>query len=212
LGAELERRLKTGKDAAALFPARNTQEEAEGSAAGFTRQKVPESRPALYSISQIIRQRIELCRNPAAARKKPSTGASGAGRWPTHCRARCEVYLMKRLLLSTIVLTAFAMGSEVYARAQEKGTSQEQQQPEAQQPDAQPASITGCLTKGTNDNEYMIADQKSGEKTSFRASSTLDKYVNQTITLTGKMIVMNGSRIFRRETATPVSNSCGTSQ
>lgn len=120
---------------------------------------------------------------------------------------------MKRLLLSTIVLTALAMGSEVYARAQEKGTSQQQQQqPEAQQSDVQPASITGCLTKGANENEYVIADQKSGEKTSFRASSTLDKYVNQTITLTGKMIVMNGSRIFRPETATPVSNSCGTSQ
>ena len=117
---------------------------------------------------------------------------------------------MKRLLLSTIVLTAFALGSEVWARAQEQGTSQ--QQPQAQQPDAQPASITGCLTKGTNDNDYVIADQKSGEKTSFRASSALDKYVNQTITLTGKMLVMNGSRIFRPETATPVSDSCSTAQ
>jgi hypothetical protein len=56
------------------------------------------------------------------------------------------------------------------------------------------------------------AHQASGERTSFRASSTLDKYVNQTTTLTGKMIVMNGSKIFRPETATPVSNTCGTSQ
>ncbi len=118
---------------------------------------------------------------------------------------------MKRLLLSTAVLAAFALGSDICARAQEQGAPP-QSTPQAQQPDAQPASITGCLTKGANTNEYVIADQRSGERTSFRASSTLDKYVNQTITLTGKMIVMDGSKVFRPETATPVANSCGTSQ
>ena len=41
-------------------------------------------------------------------------------------------------------------------------------------------TFTGCLTKGTQAEEYVLVD-KSGEKLTFAGSSKLDSYVSQTV-------------------------------
>jgi hypothetical protein len=70
-------------------------------------------------------------------------------------------------------------------------------------------SFTGCLTKGTAADEYVILDQESGQKVAFIGSSKLEKYLNQTVRLTGKIVALpGGERAFQPETVDLVSPSC----
>lgn len=72
--------------------------------------------------------------------------------------------------------------------------------------------MTGCLTKGSGATEYVITDDKSGEKVPFNGPAQLDKYVNQTVKLTGTMASQGADKVFRPQTINQVSPSCGKAQ
>ena len=110
---------------------------------------------------------------------------------------------MKSLLRGTMFSVLIALGTTAYA--QEPGQSTP---PPQQRDDAQNVSLVGCLTKGTPANQYLITDQKSGEKVAFAASARLDKFVNQTVKLTGKVVARQGEKVFQPESVEPVSSSC----
>lgn len=79
---------------------------------------------------------------------------------------------------------------------------------------AQPAqgdkvSLTGCLTKGSQANQYVITDSASHKAYPFPGPPQLDAYVNQTVRLTGSLESRdNGDKVFRPESIAPVSASC----
>ncbi|HLK49340.1 MAG TPA: hypothetical protein VKT49_14460 [Bryobacteraceae bacterium] len=129
---------------------------------------------------------------------------------------------MKRVLR---VFTLLILGVGIAAYAQQPGRStppdqggpSQQRTPRAQpdepgaaQPgDVQKMSVTGCLSKGSQANQYVITDSSSHEKYSFPGPAQLDAYVNQTVKLTGSMQSDgNGEKVFRPESIAPVSSSC----
>lgn len=70
-------------------------------------------------------------------------------------------------------------------------------------------TVTGCLAKGGQANQYQITDSSSHEKYSFPGPAQLDAYLNQTVKLTGSMQSgTNGEKVFRPESIAPVSSSC----
>ena len=82
----------------------------------------------------------------------------------------------------------------------------------SQQSEGSAVSITGCLTKGSADGSYVIADQKTGEKYPFSGPAQLDKFVNQTVTLSGGMTSQGSDKQFKPERIAPVSSSCEKTQ
>lgn len=70
-------------------------------------------------------------------------------------------------------------------------------------------AITGCLTKDAS-GSYMIADEKSGVKTTVTGSADLEKHsANHTVTLTG--VTKNdasGKPVFEVSKVTHVANTC----
>ena len=120
---------------------------------------------------------------------------------------------MKRVLRAFTILV---MGIGIGAYAQQPGgpgTAPQRRAPappdSAQQGDAQKMTVTGCLAKGSQANQYQITDSSSREKYSFPGPAQLDAYVNQTVKLTGSMQSgTNGEKVFRPESIAPVSSSC----
>src|SRR5690348_4554303 len=103
---------------------------------------------------------------------------------------------MKRTFLRTLTFLALGLGLAAYAQqpgpGRQPGTPPSQQRtpgtPDAQQPDspgaaaqAQRISVTGCLAKGGQANQYVITDTSSHEKYSFPGPAQLDRFVNQTV-------------------------------
>ena len=109
---------------------------------------------------------------------------------------------MREMIVSAVL--AVALGSAISAYAQGQGQAPQQ----GQQSEGQPVTVTGCLSKGAGENEFVITDQKSGDKLSFTASARIEKYVNQTVKLTGKMINQGGQKMFRPEGLDPVAATC----
>lgn len=60
------------------------------------------------------------------------------------------------------------------------------------------------------DTGYVITDQKSGDKLPFNGPPQLDKFVNQTVTLTGTVAGQGSDKTFKPEAINPVSPTCGT--
>jgi len=110
-----------------------------------------------------------------------------------------------KLLSSALFVAVLALGTTAYAQDQGQSPSQQQKQAPG---DAPKASITGCLTKGSSDGTYAVADQSSGQKVQFSGPAQLDGYVNQTVKLTGTMSGKN----FSPETIARVAPSCGKAQ
>ena len=105
-------------------------------------------------------------------------------------------------LLPTVTLFAsLVLGSAAYA--QEPGAPPSQQR---QQSDAQKVSVTGCLTK--SGGGYAVTDQKTGQQVPFNGPAQLDKYVNQTVRLTGTVETQGGEKVFKPTGITSVSPSC----
>jgi hypothetical protein len=134
---------------------------------------------------------------------------------------------MKRTFLPLVTFLVLGLGLATYAQQPGPGRrtpSQPDQTapgaapgrtPDAQQPDSpdggqgQRVSVTGCLAKGTQANQYVITDSSSHEKYSFPGPTQLDRYVNQTVKLTGSMEAGDkGEKVFRPESIAPVSSSC----
>ena len=114
-----------------------------------------------------------------------------------------------KFLYSALFTAVLTMGTAAYAQDQSQPAPPQQKQ---QQADAPKVSITGCLTKGTSDGAYLIADQTSGEKVPFTGPSQLDRFVNQTVKLTGTMSGEGTGKTFRPEAIAQVSPSCGKAQ
>jgi uncharacterized protein YdeI (BOF family) len=134
---------------------------------------------------------------------------------------------MNRSLNLAIVVACAALTSAAYAQNQNPGEpptappAQSQQSPQTRQaPQTSPAtpgeqssvSITGCLTKGTAAGNYVITDQKSGEKYPFSGPAQLDKFVNQTVTLSGAMTTQGADKAFQPQRIAPVSTTCEKAQ
>lgn len=126
---------------------------------------------------------------------------------------------MKRTFLRTLTFLVLGLGLTAYAQqpgpGRQPGTPPSQRTPDAQQPDspgatsAQRISVTGCLAKGSQANQYMITDSSSHEKYAFPGPTQLDRFVNQTVKLTGAMESGDhGEKVFRPESIAPVSSTC----
>ena len=133
---------------------------------------------------------------------------------------------MKRTFVPVITFLALGLGLATYA--QQPGPSRQappgqapgaQSQPRGAQPGPPDAdrsagqgeriSVTGCLAKASQANQYTITDSSSHEKYTFPGPSQLDRYVNQTVKLTGSMESGDhGEKIFHPESLAPVSTSC----
>lgn len=109
-----------------------------------------------------------------------------------------------RPLSSAVLLAVLALGSIAYAQ----DPSQTPPSTPQKQSDTPKVSVTGCLTKGSGTGEYLITDQKSGEKVPFSGPVQLDKYVNQTVRLTGTIAAQGGEKAFKPESINQVSPTC----
>jgi hypothetical protein len=112
-----------------------------------------------------------------------------------------------KLLSSVVIPACLALASLAYGQDPPQGTPTPQKSG-----DASKVSVTGCLTKGTNANEYLVTDQKTGEKLPFAGPAQLDKYLNQTVKLTGTMAGQGEDKVFKPEAINQVSASCEKSQ
>jgi hypothetical protein len=119
---------------------------------------------------------------------------------------------MKKLFLPAIFSVLVGLGCVAYAQNpdQQAPPSQQQAPPSQQKQDdqAQKVSLVGCLTKGTGQGEYVIADQKSGEKVTFAAPDKIEKFLNQTVQLSGRVVNKGGDKVFQPESIASVSSTC----
>ena len=107
-----------------------------------------------------------------------------------------------KILYSALFTAVLALSAAAYAQDQSAPPQQKQQPADVKK------SITGCLTKGMSDGNYVIADQQSGEKLSFNGPAQLDRFVNQTVKLTGTVSGEGTDKTFNPETVSQVSPSC----
>jgi hypothetical protein len=91
------------------------------------------------------------------------------------------------------------------AYAQQSPAPQESPKP---QDEGAMLTLKGCLTKGSQAQQYVVADERSGEKISFAGSSKLDSYVNQTVEISGKVVDRGGDKTFQPQSVKSVSSSC----
>jgi hypothetical protein len=110
-----------------------------------------------------------------------------------------------KLFSSAILFTGLALGSLAYGQTPS-------QTPSEKQTDAPKVTVTGCLTKGSTTNAYTITDQKTGEKIPFAGPAQIEKYLNQTVQLTGTMANKGEEKVFTPETINPVATTCQKSQ
>jgi hypothetical protein len=111
-----------------------------------------------------------------------------------------------KLFSSAILFTGLALGSLAY------GQTPSQNPPSERPSDAPKVTVTGCLTKGSTANAYAITDQKTGEKIPFAGPAQIDKYLNQTVQLTGTMVNKGQEKVFTPESINPVATTCQKSQ
>jgi hypothetical protein len=122
---------------------------------------------------------------------------------------------MNRLFLPLTFSVLIGLGSVAMAQNPNPRTPRSQQPSQEQADpagDGQAVTVIGCLSKGTTPDQFVITESKSGQKLTFGAPNQLEKYLNQTVQLTGTMSNKGGERAFQPETVKPVSPSCGTSK
>ena len=109
-----------------------------------------------------------------------------------------------KLLSSAIFVGYLALGIGAYAQDPGQSTPPSQ----GKESDMSKVTVTGCLTKGSGTNEYQVSDSKTGEKIPFTGPAQLDKYVNQTVKLTGTMASQGSDKVFKPQAIDQVSPSC----
>jgi hypothetical protein len=122
---------------------------------------------------------------------------------------------MKKLSTSAMFTVFIGLGIAAFAQNPNQRTPPSQQPPQSEQNEQaadQPMTLTGCLMKGEQPEEYSVTDNKSGEKVSFAAPEQVLKYVNQTVELSGTVTTRGGARAFRPESLKAISPSCERSQ
>jgi hypothetical protein len=118
---------------------------------------------------------------------------------------------MKKLIRPAMFTVFIGLGIAAFAQNPSQRTPPSQQRPQAEPNDAdagQPMTVTGCLMKGASADQYAITDQKSGEKISFAAPDQLQKYLNQTVELTGTVMNRGGQKAFQAQSLKSISPSC----
>ncbi len=130
---------------------------------------------------------------------------------------------MKRTFVPAITFLVLGLGIATYAQQPGPGrrstppgeTPGAQSQPGGADREAPGAtqgeqiSVTGCLAKASQANQYTITDSSSHDKYTFSGPAQLDRYVNQTVKLTGSMESGDhGEKVFRPQSLAPVSSSC----
>jgi hypothetical protein len=105
-----------------------------------------------------------------------------------------------KLFASTLLLTGLVLGGIAYGQSQAA--------PPQSPSDSPKTTVTGCLTKGASAGQYIVTDQKTGDKTPVAGSDQLDKYVNQTVTLTGKIASHGREKVLTPESINQVSTTC----
>jgi hypothetical protein len=119
--------------------------------------------------------------------------------------------VMKKISRSAMFTVFLGLGIAAFAQAPSKKAPPSQQQgqdEQNQQAGGEQTTLTGCLMKDATSNQYAITDSKSGESFSFAAPDQLQKYVNQTVQLTGTVMNRGGQKAFRPESVKAVSASC----
>jgi len=122
---------------------------------------------------------------------------------------------MKKLSTSAMFTVFIGLGIAAFAQNPNQRTPPSQppsQSEQNEQADGQPMTLTGCLMKGQNPEEYAITDSKSGEKISFAAPDQLQRYVNQTVQIAGTVVTRGGAREFRPQSVKAISPSCERAQ
>jgi len=114
---------------------------------------------------------------------------------------------MKTALTCTIASLLLSVGTLGYAQ---QPPPQQEQRPRDE--GGTPVTLKGCLTKGSQAQEYVVADEKSGEKLAFAGSAKLDSYVNQTVELSGKVVDRGGEKTFQPQSIKSVASSCNATQ
>jgi hypothetical protein len=120
---------------------------------------------------------------------------------------------MKKLIHPAMFTVFFGLGIACFAQNPGQRTppsqSPQSEQTEPNDPSGgQPMTLTGCLMKGAQPDQYAITDQKSGEKVSFAAPDQLQKYLNQTVQLTGTVMSKGGQKSFQAQSLKSISPSC----
>ena len=92
-----------------------------------------------------------------------------------------------RLMLAVATALCFSASVSFTSFAQENEKPQSEQKRERQKM-ADTKTLTGCLTKGDADDQYVLTDD-SGMKTTVTASADvgLEKHTNHTVKLTGTL-------------------------
>src|SRR5262245_51409148 len=104
---------------------------------------------------------------------------------------------MKNILVRISATLVLSLGG--LSCAQDNPTTQQppaQREGQRNQDEGTPVTVRGCLTKGSQAQEYVVADERSGEKVSFAGSAKLDSYVNQTVEITGQIVERGGEKVF----------------
>ncbi|MGJ5818325.1 hypothetical protein [Paludibaculum fermentans] len=113
---------------------------------------------------------------------------------------------MKNILLYTATFLLLGVG----AFAQEPPARPAP--PQDQKSEEMPATLKGCLTKGSDAQTYALADDTSGQKVVFSGSSKLDNYLNQTVELKGEIVDRGGEKSFQPRTIKTIAASCKNGQ
>jgi len=108
-----------------------------------------------------------------------------------------------KLFPSVVLSLGLALGTLAYGQNPAQGTPA----PEKSN-DTPKVTFTGCLAKGSAANEYTITDQKTGEKIQFTGPAQVEKFVNQTVKLTGTMVTKGQEKAFQPETINQVAETC----
>ena len=73
----------------------------------------------------------------------------------------------------------------------------------------QASTITGCLSKGERTGEYVLTDEKTGEKTIVKGLAELDKHAaNHKVTLTGKRTTKGDQTVFEATAIKHIAATC----
>lgn len=113
-----------------------------------------------------------------------------------------------KLYTSATLMVYLVLGGTLYSQNQSDGTTAPAQRSAQEESRAPQVTVTGCLTKGTGANEYVVLDQKSNEKVPFTGPAQLDSYVNQTVKMTGTMAGSGAQPVFKPVSVNRVAPDC----
>ncbi|MBN9660334.1 MAG: hypothetical protein J0H49_19250 [Acidobacteria bacterium] len=115
---------------------------------------------------------------------------------------------MKNILLITTAFLFLSGGTASFAQQPQPRPTQ----PQDQKSEDTPATLKGCLTKGSEAQTYALADDTSGQKVVFSGSAKLDNYLNQTVEIQGDIVDRGGEKAFQPRTIKTLAASCKNGQ